>query len=111
MALSALDGLTANGLTSNGLTTAAASSRAETGGYAEARRTAQDFESVFLATMLNAMMPKSDADPAFGGGSAEATWRGMLVEEQAKTYAAAGGIGLADDITRQLLAVQEGQSQ
>ncbi|PLX37244.1 MAG: chemotaxis protein [Hyphomicrobiales bacterium] len=76
-----------------------------------ARQTAEEFESVFLTTMLNSMMPESDADDAFGGSGAESTWRGMLVEEQARTIAASGGIGLADDITRQLIALQEGSAQ
>ena len=43
----------------------------------------------------------------FGGGAAAAVWRSLLVDEYAKTFAKAGGIGIADQVQRTLLAQQE----
>ncbi len=106
MTISALDQVATAGY-SNQAALSSANSKTVTDAHAAAR----EYESVFLSTMLNSMMPKSEAAPEFGGGNAEATWRGMLVEEQAKSIAAAGGIGLADDIARQLIAVQEENNQ
>lgn len=64
------------------------------------RKTAQEFESVFIAEMLShAGFDKAIAqDSGFGG---EAFSR-MLVETYAENLAKKGGFGLADQIYRQL---------
>lgn len=64
------------------------------------RKTAQEFESVFIAEMLShAGFDKAIAqDSGFGG---EAFSR-MLVETYAEDLAKNGGFGLADQIYRQL---------
>lgn len=72
------------------------------------RKQAEELEGVFLNTLMKEMFAsiKSDTD-AFGGGFAEDTWRGMQAEQFAAGLAEAGGIGLADAIVANLLAVQE----
>ena len=45
--------------------------------------------------------------PCIGGGFGEETWRSMQSEQMADSIAKSGGIGLADQITRSLLDVQE----
>ncbi len=72
-------------------------------GAAEA---AQDFEAVFISEMLS-HMDTQEPDPLFGGGQAEATYKGMMNEEYGKQIARAGGIGLADHIKAQMIAMQE----
>ncbi|MBB4301828.1 Rod binding domain-containing protein [Rhodobium orientis] len=111
MALDALSADSLGGLTS---TTAAARPRLPqpTGGTADpARKAAEDFESVFIATMLNSMSSGLEAEAPFGGGNAEQTWRGLENEEVAKQIAATGGVGLADAIYSQLIEIQQGASR
>lgn len=72
------------------------------------RATAEEFESVFLAQMVEQMMGES-TQSTFGGGPGEAAFKSMLHEEYAKVMARAGGIGLADALAREMLALQEGR--
>ncbi|TBW33498.1 chemotaxis protein [Siculibacillus lacustris] len=74
----------------------------------KARTQAREFEQVFLSTMLNQMFSGLSTTGPFGGGQAEETWRGMLVDRYADTMARSGGIGIADAVYRQLLQAQEG---
>jgi peptidoglycan hydrolase FlgJ len=73
---------------------------------AKSRASAEDFEAVFLNTMMQQMMGDAGQGP-FSGGAAANTWRSFLVDEYAKTFAKAGGIGIADHVQRALLAQQE----
>lgn len=72
------------------------------------RDTAEEFEAVFLAQMVEQMMGES-TESSFGGGPGEAAFKSMLNEEFAKVMAKAGGIGLADSLAREMLALQEGR--
>jgi peptidoglycan hydrolase FlgJ len=71
---------------------------------------ADDYESVFLSTMLSQMFSGLPTDGPFHGGSAEETWRGMLVNEYGKELVKSGGIGLSQHIYKELLHLQEGGS-
>ena len=73
------------------------------------RETAVEFEAQFLSTMLQPMFEGIQAEEPFSGGHAEKMWQGMLVTEYGKAIANAGGIGLADEIQKQLLRAQEGR--
>ena len=74
---------------------------------AKARAQAEDFEAVFINSMFSEMMTGIDGEGPFGGGTGVSVWRSFLTEEYAKSYAKAGGIGLADDVYRSLLQQQE----
>ena len=76
-----------------------------------ARAAAQEFEAVFLTTMLEGMFAGLKTDAPFGGGSAEKTYRSLLVTEYAKQISQNGGLGISDQITRELIALQEGAQQ
>lgn len=76
---------------------------------AEVERAAQEFEGLFLSEMLKPMFEGLSTDGMFGGGPAEETYRGLLVEEYGKSIAQAGGVGLADQIAREMLKLQEVQ--
>jgi peptidoglycan hydrolase FlgJ len=79
---------------------------------AKARAAAQDFEAVFLNAMFSEMFTGVDGEGPFGGGGAGAgVWRSFLTDEYAKSFSRAGGIGLADDVYRTLIAQQEATSQ
>ncbi len=78
------------------------------GDQASTRKAAEEFEAVFLTTMLEGMFTGLKTDPPFGGGSSEKTYRSLLLNQYAKQISQNGGLGLADQITRDLIALQEG---
>jgi flagellar protein FlgJ len=77
-------------------------------GYAKLHKQAQDFEGVFLNSLMKEMFSsvKTD-DQNFGGGFGEETWRGMQAEQMANAVAQQGGIGIADQLMPTLLGMQE----
>lgn len=74
---------------------------------AAARAAAEEFEAVFLSTMLEGMFSGLNTDAPFGGGSSEKTYRSMLTSEYAREISRKGGIGIADQIAREMIAIQE----
>jgi Rod binding domain-containing protein len=74
---------------------------------AATRAAAQKFEAQALGSLLAPMFETLSTKGPFGGGSAEAMWRPMLVSEFGRVMAEAGGIGLADAVLRTMLAAQE----
>jgi Rod binding domain-containing protein len=87
--------------------TNAAKSLATSGVNSKAWQAAQDFESVFLNSMFSQMFTGIDGDGPFGGGQALGVWRSFLTDEYAKSFAKNGGIGIASDVYRTLMAQQE----
>lgn len=75
------------------------------------RQNAEEFESVFLNTMLQQMFAGLEEGGSWGDSQGSDAWRGMLVETYADTIAKSGGIGIADSIQRELLALQETNGQ
>ena len=59
------------------------------------QRRAQDFEAVFLNSMFSQMFTGIDGEGPFGGGQATGVWRSFLTDEYSKSFAKAGGIGIA----------------
>jgi Rod binding domain-containing protein len=80
---------------------------AHASGTARAKNAARDFEAVFLNQMFQHMFTGIDGDGPFGGGVGVGLWRSFLTEQYAKSFAKAGGIGLANHVYRSLLAHQE----
>jgi Rod binding domain-containing protein len=76
------------------------------GSREQVRRTAEEFEATFLAQMLQPMFAGLETGGPFGGGHAESTWRGFLIDAMARQIAGGGGIGLADQVQRELLTLQ-----
>jgi peptidoglycan hydrolase FlgJ len=79
-------------------------------GNARARKASQDFEAVFLNQMFQHMFTGIDGEGPFGGGIGVSVWRSFLTEQYAKTFAKAGGIGLADHVYQSLIAHQEART-
>ena len=71
---------------------------------------AGEFESVFLNNMLEEMFAGVGEDDPFGNSEGAATWRSLQTEEFGRAISRAGGIGLAEHVERQLIALQESQS-
>jgi len=76
----------------------------------KARAAAQDFEAVFLNSIFQHMFTGISGDGPFGGSGAVGVWRSMLTDEYAKSFAKSGGIGIADQVYRTLIARQEANS-
>jgi flagellar protein FlgJ len=74
---------------------------------AKAKSAAQNFEAVFLNSMFEQMYTGIDGDGPFGGSGATGVWRSFLTDEYAKSFAKAGGIGIADHVYKTLIAQQE----
>lgn len=74
------------------------------------RQQAEELEGVFLNTLMKEMFSGIDTKNGFGGGFAEETWRSMQSEQFAGAMASAGGIGLADQLTADLFAIQQARA-
>jgi len=68
---------------------------------------AKEFEAVFMAEMLKPMFSGIKTDPVFGGGPAEDSFKGIMLQEYGKVMAEAGGIGIADHVKAELLRIQQ----
>ena len=73
------------------------------------RKAAEEFEQTFLTTMMESMFAGVETSAPFGGGHAEQQFRSVLLGEYAKDMAKTGGIGIADEVYREILAIQEGK--
>jgi flagellar protein FlgJ len=62
---------------------------------------------MFLNSMFQQMFSGVKGDGPFGGEGATGVWRSFLTDEYSKTFAKAGGIGIADQVYRSLMAQQE----
>ena len=72
------------------------------------RDTAEQFESFFLQTVLESMTQTIGAEDAIGnGGNAEKIWRSQMNEHFAAAITQSGGIGIADSVYKELVALQE----
>lgn len=71
--------------------------------------TAQDFEAVYLTQMMEQMFKGLGQEGPLGSGEAGGAYRSMLADEYGKSIAASGGVGIADDVRRELIALQQGK--
>jgi Rod binding domain-containing protein len=89
------------------LATASPAAKPQVDPRARAREQAVEFEAVFLNNMFSQMFTGIDGEGPFGGGGKAGVWRSFLTEEYSKSFAKAGGIGIADHVYRSLLNQQE----
>ena len=75
---------------------------------ARAWQTAKEFETFFVSQMLEQLSAGIETDGPFSGGHAEKIYRSMMNGEYAKAVTPSGGIGLADTVYREIMALQEG---
>lgn len=73
----------------------------------QARKVAEDFEAFFIAQTVEAMFAGIKTDGPFGGGHGEQMFRSLLSQEYGKSMAHGGGIGIADQVYREILKTQE----
>lgn len=77
---------------------------------ADARRAGEDFEAMFLSQMLSPIFDQIKTDGPFGGGSGESMYRSFMVDAVSRSMAKAGGIGIADQVQREILKLQEARN-
>ena len=80
---------------------------AKSSGSSAAMETAKQFEQVFLTTYLESMFSGVKTEAPFGGGTGENVFRSMLLNEYAGEMSHSGGIGIADQVYREMLKMQE----
>ena len=85
---------------------AAALSKVSPQVQAKAKATAQDFEAVFLNSMFAQMTNGLKGEGPFGSTTGTGVWRSMLTEQYSKSFAKAGGVGIAKDVYRTLILQQ-----
>lgn len=74
---------------------------------AAAQKAAKEYEGVFISEMLKEMYAGVSTDSEFGGGPGEEMFRSMVVDEYGKKISDQGGFGLAKNILKELIAIQE----
>jgi len=79
-------------------------------GADKAKAASQDFEAVFLNSMFQQMFTGTDGEGPLGGSGASGVWRSFLTDEYAKSFAKAGGVGIADHVYSALIARQSAES-
>ncbi|HEV7345653.1 MAG TPA: rod-binding protein [Devosia sp.] len=78
------------------------------GQIAKVRQQAEEFEGVFLNTLTKELFSSLKTDESvMGGGFGEETWRSMQSEQLAAAMAQNGGLGIAEQLLPDLLAMQE----
>ena len=77
------------------------------GDAAAARSAAEDFEAQFLAIYAESMFSGIKTDGPFGGGHGETVFRSMLLQEYGMEMAQSGGVGITDQVYREILKLQE----
>jgi flagellar protein FlgJ len=72
----------------------------------KARKTSQDFEAVFLNSMISQMTSSVKGEGPFGDTTGTGAWRSMLTDQYARSFAKAGGVGISKDVFRTLILQQ-----
>jgi Rod binding domain-containing protein len=76
---------------------------------AKTRKTADDFESMFLEQTLDRMFQSVGEDGPLGdNGTGGPVYRSMLVKEYAGNIVKSGGLGIGDQVFREMMRMQEG---
>jgi flagellar protein FlgJ len=108
--LNAVDLLKNNALAAAKLKAAVPGANFSDASKLKAKAAAQDFEGVFLNSMMQQMFTGLQGEGPMGGNGPTGIWRSFLTDEFAKNFAKAGGIGIADQVYGTLLAQQEARS-
>ena len=74
---------------------------------AKAKASSEDFEAMFLNSMFSQMTSGIKGEGPFGDTPGTGVWRSMLTEQYSKSFAKAGGVGIAGQVYQTLLAQQE----
>ena len=82
---------------------------AEAGAAAKARKTATEFEAMFLEQSLDRVFADGGEEGPLGAnGTGGDVYRSMLVKEYAGSIVKSGGVGIAGQVFQEMLKLQEG---
>ena len=98
--------LSALSVTPNLLQPPAVQSAAELAKRGAIKQTAEKFEGSFLSIMLQQMFEGVETSAPFGGGPGETMFKSFMTEAMAKKMAAHVGVGIADQVGREMLKLQ-----
>ena len=73
---------------------------------AKANKQAKDFEGMFINSMFSQMTNGLKGEGPFGNTTGTGIWRSMQIEQYSKSFARAGGIGIAQQVYRSLILKQ-----
>jgi Rod binding domain-containing protein len=73
---------------------------------ADPKQAAERFEAFFLSQVLDTMSSGESLQSAFGGGAGENAWKSFLNEAFADAIVRSGGVGLADRLMSEIIALQ-----
>jgi len=73
---------------------------------AKAQTQAQNFEGMFLNSMFSQMTSGLKGEGPFGNTTGTGIWRSMQIEQYSKSFAQAGGVGIAKNVYRTLIMQQ-----
>ncbi len=75
----------------------------------KARKTATEFETMFLEQTLERMFTSLGEEGPLGeNGTGGDVYRSMLVKEYAGSIVKSGGVGIGDQVFREMMRLQEG---
>lgn len=73
----------------------------------KAKKTATDFEKMFLENSLDRMTQSEGTDGPLGeNGTGGGVYRSMLTKEYANKIVQSGGVGIADSVFREMMKMQ-----
>lgn len=82
--------------------------KAKQASEAKAKKTAGDFESMFLEQSLDRLTQSEGTEGPLGeNGTGGGVWRSMLTKEYAGQIVKSGGVGIADQVYREMMKLQE----
>ena len=81
-------------------------SAAELAKRSQIAQTAKDFEASFLTVMLGEMTKDVRVSEPFGGGTGEDMFKSFMNEAMAKQVVKSGGVGIADEVAKEMLKLQ-----
>ncbi len=75
---------------------------------AKARKTADEFEKMFLEDSLERLTQSEGTDGPLGeNGNGGGVWRSMLTKEYANAIVKSGGVGISNQVYSEMMRMQE----
>jgi Rod binding domain-containing protein len=71
---------------------------------------AKEFETMFISSMMQHMFTGIGKNGPLGSGPSVGPWRSLLTEQYAKSFVKAGGLGIANQVYKTMLARQAGKA-
>lgn len=95
---------------SSALSALTGDNKAEDVGKSKIKKTADDFETLFLEQMVDRMVTSQDTEGPLGSnGTGGDVWRSMLGKEYAKQIQKSGGVGISAQVMDAMIKMQGGQ--